>query len=418
MIGAGLSGLVAAADLASRGLDVVCVEATGRAGGALGTTREDGWLVEHAADAVASDEHDAVELLARLGLATEPARPAARRRWVAHAGQLVPLPADPLALLASPLLSLRGKARLLREPFMPPSDAREESLHAFLVRRFGAEAELGAELAATGVFAGDPRVLSARQAFPTLVRLEADHGSVLRGMRRLRRGARRLLAPRDGMQALVDALAASARPALGEPALRLRGARNGLEIETARRTVEARTAVLAVGAAAGALLDAPWPAPRLAPVTVVALGYPEADVRYDGFGYLAPAAARRFALGAVLESSLFAHRSPEGKALVRALVGGTRDPARAALPDQDLADAVAADLEGLGLVRGRPARTWVVRTPGIPQFEVGHRLDRLAAETEAADRRLAVCGTGLRAVAVGDLVAEARAAAERVAEAL
>ena len=83
-----------------------------------------------------------------------------------------------------------------------------------MTRRFGDEAgRLGAHLAATGVFAGDPAELSVEAAFPRLVALERRSGSVLRGMLDARRSrgaqepAPRLYVPASTMSSLVETLA-------------------------------------------------------------------------------------------------------------------------------------------------------------------------------------------------------------------
>src|SRR6185503_19658404 len=94
----------------------------------------------------------------------------------------------------------------------------EETLAAFVARRFGGElVDPLLDAIVTGIFAGDPRRIEARSAFPRIADLEARHGSVLRGFwrERTRRGIRSagrrprtrgLLALRGGMQQLVDRL--------------------------------------------------------------------------------------------------------------------------------------------------------------------------------------------------------------------
>ena len=68
------------------------------------------------------------------------------------------------------------------------------------------------------------------------------------------------------------------------------------------------------------------------PITVAALGYRKATMGnpLDGFGFLIPRGEKRKILGALWDSSVFPNRAPEGKALLRVMVGGVRAPALAA----------------------------------------------------------------------------------------
>src|SRR4029079_6007939 len=64
------------------------------------------------------------------------AAPAARRRFVYVGGALRPFPASPPALFKTDLLSAGAKVLLFLEPFVGRAQA-DESVHAFVARRFG-----------------------------------------------------------------------------------------------------------------------------------------------------------------------------------------------------------------------------------------------------------------------------------------
>ena len=73
-----------------------------------------------------------------------------------------PLPTSPGALFKSDLFTLKGKLRLLREPFIGRGKDEEESVFDFIARRFGHEAARRAGAPAIiGVYAGDAAALSA-----------------------------------------------------------------------------------------------------------------------------------------------------------------------------------------------------------------------------------------------------------------
>jgi len=111
------------------------------------------------------------------------------------------------------------------------------------------------------------------------------------------------------------------------------------------------------------------------PITVAALGYGKATMGnpLDGFGFLIPRGEKRKILGALWDSSVFPNRAPEGKALLRVMVGGVRAPALAVLPEPEL---LALVRDELGSILGISAEPVLARTffhdRGIPQYLVGH----------------------------------------------
>src|SRR5207248_6225011 len=115
-----------------------------------------------------------------------------RNRYLWWNGKLEPLPRNLRSFLTTPLLSWRGKLRLMSERFIRWSGVEaDESIDAFVRRRAGREAaEVLADALVTGIHAGDPTLLSVRAAFPRLAALEAQHGSVLRGLAKTARQRR------------------------------------------------------------------------------------------------------------------------------------------------------------------------------------------------------------------------------------
>ena len=134
IVGGGMAGL-AAAEHVLRGVAghgappaVTVVEPAGRAGGVIDSVRRDGWVVERSADSFLAARPEGLELVERLGITDEliGIEPRVRRALILHRGRLIPVPAGfrllapgrIRSLLATPLLSWRGKLRLLAEPFV------------------------------------------------------------------------------------------------------------------------------------------------------------------------------------------------------------------------------------------------------------------------------------------------------------
>ncbi|HUS63664.1 MAG TPA: protoporphyrinogen oxidase [Kofleriaceae bacterium] len=448
VVGGGLAGLAAARRLAARGdVDVTVWEAGARAGGVVETSRAGGFVREHAANGFLLGAADgAADLAEELGLALEPASPAARRRWIYRGGALRAL-GSPADLLRGELVPLRGLLRALAEPLQPVRrGGGDESIADFVRRRLGAEVLDGLVAPmVTGVFAGDPEQLSLAAAFPKLADLEAEGGlavaSALRALRRAwaglssdeprERARRGIAAPAGGMDALVGALAAG----LGER-LRLSAAVVAIEVAAGGR---ARTVRLAGGeahAADAVVLAVPAPAAarlvsdasgdlsrvlddiRFAPIAVVHLGYPRAALAADGFGFLVAKGEELRILGAVFESAMWPARAPAGHALVRCMLGGVRDPDVLALSDDELVAQARRDLSRAGVVglADEPVMTSVVRWPrAIAQYTLGHRERVARAEALAEPLGVVLAGSSYHGVSINACAADARRVEHRVA---
>src|SRR5439155_24495212 len=148
IIGGGISGLSAAlrlGDLArERGdsVNVTLFESSDRLGGVLRTERVGEYLVEHAADMWITNKPEAMRLCERLGLSERliPTDATFRKSLVLRGGRPYPVPEgfqlmvpeQAWPILRSPLLSLRGKIRMMSECLVPARrDGADESVADF-----------------------------------------------------------------------------------------------------------------------------------------------------------------------------------------------------------------------------------------------------------------------------------------------
>jgi len=453
VVGAGISGLAAAFRLVRAGMRVAVLEASPRPGGALVTHEAAGFRFELGPNTVLESDPSLPALIRDCGLDGErlAAAPAARRRWVWHAGRLRALPSGPLAFLLSPLFPPAAKLRLLREPWVPKPAQQddgedEETIAAFVRRRLGeAFLERAVGPFVSGVYAGDPERLAVRWATPRIAALEAEHGSLIRGALALARARSRDRRKEGALQTTPRGAMVSLRGGLEELPRRLareigdvrcgtacRAIRHDgrtFVVEHAGGTVDARRVLLAVPAdAAAALLDAATAGrSRLlaelpyAAVAVVAAGYRRQDVAHplDGFGFLRATGgggAGLRVLGCLFTSSLFPGRAPDGCVTLTAFLGGRADPQAAAGSDEQLGATVQEDLGRAVGVRGEPLARVVRRWPrAIPQYERGHgRFLALQSELERDLPGLSLAGNYLHGISVPDCVRNATALAESI----
>jgi oxygen-dependent protoporphyrinogen oxidase len=262
-----------------------------------------------------------------------------------------------------------------------------------------------------------------RSAFPRLAALEAQHGSVLRGLRAARRqgaGMGRSLSFPDGVEELPRALAARLGARLVTARvreLRREGAGWTLALEGGGApSAQADAVVMALAPRATADLLAPIAAGAatalrqipLASLGVVCLGFKRRDVgmALGAYGFLVARGERPTLLGCQYESTVFPGRAPERAVLLRALLGGAFDPAAVDQSEAALIARTVADLKVAAGLKADPDFTAVWRMRQVlPQYELGHSR-RVATVDEEVARLpgLHVLGIALRGVGMTDCI--------------
>jgi oxygen-dependent protoporphyrinogen oxidase len=403
--------------------------------------KESGFLFERGPNTMLV-KGPALSFLQRQGLeaALQPARPAARDRYLFHDGKLTPVPMNPFAFAASPLLTGKGKLRLLAEPFVQRGDGHGESVAEFVGRRLGPEVVerlVGPFL--LGVYAGDERRLGAETVFPSLVEMERESGSIVRGAlaRMIRprgeRGLRGSYSSPDGMGGLAGHMARELGDALqlGSRVASIRREAGswivGVESDGAEREMRSGALVLATDAASAAALlrdlDAEaasaLDAIEYAPVVSVPLSVDPTDSTHpiQGFGFLVPRAAGLDLLGALFMSRMFPRRAPEGRELVTGMIGGARWPAAVDAADDEILERVHRGLDRTLGLRAAPRALAITRWPrAVPQPGPHHiRLVRDLRARLARQPGLALAGAYLEGVSVADTLASGARAADEIA---
>ncbi len=458
IVGGGITGLAATHRLLERRhtegstCEVLLLEAGPRLGGVISTTCRDGFILESGPDTIFTHKPWALDLLKRLELSDRVIGTADghRRTFVVRGGRLHPLPEGFLLLaptrigpfLRSSLLSWPGKARTALDLFLPRGrPGADESLASFVRRRLGQEAlDWLAQPMIGGIYTADPERLSLRATMPQFLQMEAQHRSLILGLRRQQSSIPRdrpsdsgprysLFATLDqGLQVLVDALVKR----LPEGTARLRCPVAGIAREEKGWTLrlgdgtnlEANGVILAIPAFQAAAvtrdLDAELAGelkaiPYASSVTIN-LAYRREEISHplDGFGFVVPACEGRNIIACSFSSVKFAKRAPAGHVLLRAFAGGALQPEIVEWDDETLLAAVRRDLDELLGIRAAPLWSHVTRHPrSMPQYHVGH-LNRLVALEEALTRwpTLKLAGNAYRGVGIPDVIHSGEAAAD------
>ena len=472
IIGGGIAGLAAAYELekaraAGAQVEYTLFEAREQLGGSIATEIVNGAVLERGPDSFITEKPAAAELCRELGLAADlvPSNDAARKTYILVKNKLVPLP-DGLMFLVptkliptalTPLFSLGTKIRMGLELLHPPrpTGLEDEAVATLVERHFGPEAvDRLADPLLSGIYGGDATQLSARTVLPRLVEMESEYGSLTRGMlaahRKMRakaseaakkngavngngksnQGPRPIFTTlRGGLQQLVDVIEAKLNPAwvrLGTPVSRIEKVSNGWRVEAAGVKQNYDSVIVCSPAWAAGVLLAPVDSalgedlsaiPYSSSITIN-LVYDEADLGQlpDGFGFLVPASEGRSMLACTFVHRKFLGRTPPGKAVLRAFLGGTKNEALLAEPDDVLITMVRRELQEILGIRARPEHTQVSRwRRAMAQYAVGHQSRaRRVAERVAALPGLKLAGNAYDGIGIPDCIRLGRGAAKQL----
>jgi protoporphyrinogen/coproporphyrinogen III oxidase len=459
VIGGGIAGLAAAHRLVElsrerqQPVQLTLVEAGKRLGGAIGTERTDGFVIEAGPDSFISEKPWAMKLCERIGFTPRlvGTRDENRRTYVVHNGRLHSLP-DGFLLLAPtqfwPLVVTRlftwpGKLRMAMDLLLPRGPQRsDESLGSFVTRRLGREAlERVAQPLVGGIYTADPDDLSLAATMPRFLEMERKFRSVIWAMwtaqqrapaaGRAMSGARWSLfvSVDDGMQSLIDALTQR----LPEGAVRLQTAVSSVRHDhswkittTGGDTIEADAVILATPAHQTArcvaeldsrLADELGGIPYASSATVsLAFRQEQIPGTLDGFGFVVPLVEARAIVACTYSSMKYPGRAPDGHVLMRCFVGGAMQQDLFEQDDDTMVGSVRRELRELLGITSAPLLTRIHRhAQAMPQYRVGH-LDRMSRIDARLTQHpgLALAGNAYRGVGIPDCVHTGEMAAETV----
>jgi oxygen-dependent protoporphyrinogen oxidase len=481
IIGGGIAGLAAAFELekaraAGADVEYTLFESREQLGGSLASETVNGVVLERGPDSFLSEKPAGAELCRELGLADQltPSNDANRKTYIVVKNRLVPLPDGLMFLIPTKLVptALSGlfspatKIRMALELLHPPRPSgQDESVAALVRRHFGQEAvDRLADPLLSGIYGGDATQLSARTVLPKLVEMESQYGSLTRGMLAAHRQMRAMMAARSangeggqragsgqssrprsifttlkgGLQQLVDALETRLNPVW----LRRSTAVNSLEHVgdgwrirwTGAAEIYDAVIVASPAWAAGGLLaatdaglgDELSAIPYSSSITVN-LVFDEAQLGRlpDGFGFLVPAVEGRAMLACTFVHRKFVGRTPTGKAVLRAFLGGAKNEALLDQTDEVLVATVRRELSeilGARVVGPHiPAEATQVSRwrRAMAQYAVGHqeRMKRVK-ERVATLPGLRLAGNAYEGIGIPDCIRTGRnAAKELMAEA-
>jgi oxygen-dependent protoporphyrinogen oxidase len=470
IIGGGIAGLAAAYELeksraAGAAVEYTLFESRARLGGSLSSEIVNGAVLERGPDSFLTEKPAAAELCRELGLGADllPSNDAARKTYILVRNRLIALPDGLMFLVPTKLIptaltrlfSLTTKIRMGLELLHPPrpTGLQDEAVAALVKRHFGSEAvDRLADPLLSGIYGGDAAQLSARTVLPGLVKMESEYGSLTRGMLAAHRKMRAMAkatakakgqvpagarpAPRSiftslrgGMQQLIDALTARLNPAsvrLGTPVEAIEKTKDGWRVEAEGSSENYDAVIMASPAWAASVLL--WPVDTALGEELSAIPYSSSitvNLVYDeaklgplpeGFGFLVPAREGRAMLACTFVHRKFLGRTPPGKAVFRAFLGGMKNEGLLAENDDALVATVRRELKEILGIEAEPEHTQVSRwRRAMAQYAVGHQ-ERIAciAARVAALPGLRLAGNAYDGIGIPDCIRLGRQAAREL----
>lgn len=409
IIGAGISGLVAAYRLWKQGVAPIVVDPN-PPGGLIQTKCVDGFTLELGPNVFVLKE-SLRDLLQELDLENEivPPRIDNYLQEVWWNGQSHAVPKKPGQLLSSRLLSFGEKIILLRTLFSRldmPEGTVDESVAQFVGRLIGSDLT-GRILdpVLQGIYGGDISQLSARSIFPNLWQAALEKRTLRDFFSSKSRPGIGVIS--GGNETLVNRLVSSLREEqfVKDKVINVTAKDQQFEVhcEGGESLRTDRVIVATSGGATAGYLDELDPdlskaleGIRYAKLLVVHLGLEnEASLPQNSFGVLFPRTSNSQLLGVMYNSSLFPHVAPKGKGLACAMFGGVgREP-----------EADISKIPGLENSNIISTKLW---ERAIPQYELGHwKIVQQMERVEASFPGLQFIGADRGGIGVADRVAAA-----------
>ena len=436
IVGGGISGLATAFYIKEYKPEakITLFEKESELGGKMKTIKKEGFIIEEGSNGFLSNKPDTLELVKLSGCEDILLKSSddARKRFI-YDRKLEVLPESPKAFLTTPLLSLKGKLRVLYEPFAPvKKDDSDESLQEFGYRRVGKEmTDVFLDAMVAGIYASTPKTISAPAAFPLVVKLEKEYGSLFKGMIKKKKKEAGpggvLMSFKGGVSTFVEKLSQNLDIDIIKDAdiKALSKDEKGFILQNENLKMRFDKVILATPAYESAKivkdfmpeLSSELSSIEYSPISIVGVGYNALSHPIEGFGLLATTRAKKSVLGVLWDSSIFSDRANEGKKLLRAMIGGQRSPELALQDEQSLINSALQGIKETMGVDEKPDTIYVKRhDKGIPNYSVGHikRVEKIMSLSDKIEG-FYLNSNAYKGIGLNDCVSNSKLCAKRVA---
>jgi len=461
VIGGGISGLACATRLfqyereRNFPIHLRLLESAPNPGGVISTLHREDCLIEEGPDAIFTEKPWGLDFLKRLGLESKiiGTNPHLRKSFVFIEGKLRPVPegfylVGPSKIwpfITTSVFTWPGKLRALCDLWISKRESSgDESLASFVRRRLGQEIlERMAQPMVAGIYSSDPEDLSLEATFPQFLEMEKKHGSLIKAFTQRNSGVGSLKAatgPRyslfvslkDGLGSLVKRIQEKLPPGMiqcgkkvneihlqefPKKRFHIRGNNFEMEADCVCVALPAPKSAGILRSVDSGLSESLSRIPYHSGATIN-LGYEQSDLPHPlkGFGFVVPEIEKRWMTGCTFSSVKFPGRSPQGREILRAFVGGEKFKDFVDLPDPEILSRVQSDLKDILGISANPLFSHVSRYPdSLPQYRVGHQNLVQAIEGQVREiPGLALAGNAYRGVGIPDCIRSGEKAADQI----
>ncbi|WP_085521972.1 protoporphyrinogen oxidase [Tuberibacillus sp. Marseille-P3662] len=442
IIGGGITGMTAAFYLdrwakdQGENVNITLFEASDRLGGKVDTVKKEGFVIERGPESFLKRKPEMLELVHDLNMENDLIDNRTGQAFILKNQQLHPLPKPSrmgvptqlIPFVRNSLMSADGKARVLNDLWIPSLHYDGDiSVGDFFSRRFGEELvdDLISPLL-SGIYAGDIYKLSLATTLPDFMKLEREHGSLIKGLygQGKPKSGSQFATLRNGLRSLIEALEAELASRINivkNMAVKSVGKKSaGYQLRTSTgdqydmdevifATPHHVTAQLL---GEPEFLERPNADPNTSVATVaMAFNADDVDLGQDGTGFVVSRRESMAITAATWTHLKWKHAAPEGKALVRSYVGKAGNSAIIHESDETIVQTALADLRTTVDIEAEPDFYVVSRWPeAMPQYPVGQK-EWLASAREHLEKNypgIYLAGASYDGVGLPDCIRQAK----------
>ncbi|RXI99904.1 protoporphyrinogen oxidase [Anaerobacillus alkaliphilus] len=452
IIGGGITGLTVAyylqKEILSKHLncEYKLYEKSTKLGGKVSTDYRNGFVIEMGPDSFLARKQSASRLAREVGLENELVSNGGGGAFILNNEKLYPIPGG--AIMGIPtqmapfattkLFSPIGKLRAAGDLILPRASDPEVdmSLGSFFRKRLGNEVvDNLIEPLLSGIYAGDIDQLSLMATFPQFHQVEQKHRSLILGMKKAtppkpktpsatKKSKGMFLSFKRGLQSLVDGV----EKYLDEEAIIKGVGLNKIEkkadayeltfsngiVETFDLVVMATPHAVTEEALRNYSFVKPLAHIPSTSVATIAMAFKQNAIKKDinGTGFVVSKKNDYNITACTWTHKKWHHSTPEGYALLRCYVGRAGNDAIVDWSDEEISNAVLADLNKTMQIDEKPEFTIIRRwKEAMPQYVVGHkqRMEELKEQLQKQLPGVYVAGGSFEGIGLPDCIDQGEA---------
>ena len=455
IIGAGITGLSSAFFIKKHfpNVDITIYEASDVPGGKIKTVSRDGYTIELGPESYLGRKSIMTEVAKEVGIPEEDIITnqtgqsyifARNQLYPIPGGSILGIPTDIKPFVTTKLISFKGKLRALKDLTRKPISMNEDiSVGAFFRYRLGDEIlENLIEPLLSGIYGTDIDKLSLMSTFPNFKTLEDTHGSIMKGMQKVRlhrekQDQHNTEGPqgqfkqfRHGLYDLIIQLERWLKQhhvafEYNTPIENLIRQQKGYNVVTHGDTVFYDGVIVTTPHQVFHKWFEADPAfdyfkhLEASSVATIVFAFDEKNIKntHNGTGFVIARTSNTSITACTWTTKKWPHTTPDGKVLIRAYIGKPGDDIVKTHSDEELVAVAKKDLSQMMTFYGEPDFTIVNKMiDASPQYHVGHihQIKQIQEHVYKNYPHLQITGASFEAVGLPDCIQQAQDAVQRL----